>query len=71
MEFNTEIFGERLNEIRVKSGITTVKLGKAIGVTDSTISMWENGKIRPSVESLYRLAKFFNVPAGYLIGTEG
>jgi len=70
MEFNTKIFGERLKELRLEKSMTTVQLGKALGVSDPSISQWENGLMKPSVDSVFRIAKFFNVPAGYLIGTE-
>lgn len=70
MVFDTRIFGQRLKELRKDKDLTTVQLGKALGISDATISRWENGKIRPSVDSVFQITKFFNVPAGYLIGTE-
>jgi len=71
MEFNSEIFGERLRTLRhQQKTLTTVKLGKALGVTDTTITNWELGKRIPSVPNLYIIAQFFNVPAGYLLGLE-
>jgi len=70
MKFDTEVFGQRLKELRVKMGITTTQLAKALGVNSATVSKWENGKIIPSAISIYEITKFFGVPAGYLIGTE-
>ena len=70
MEFDTEVFGERLKELRLKRCLTIVKLAKVLDVNNATISRCENGVIKPSVDTIYAMAKFFNVPAGYLIGTE-
>lgn len=39
-----KVFCERLKELRIEKHISTIELGKAIGVSDSTISRWENGK---------------------------
>ena len=70
MVFDTEIFGERLKKLRNARGLTIIKLGKALGVNNATISKWENGLMKPSVDSIFEITKFFGVPAGYLIGTE-
>ena len=70
MGFNVKLFGERLRELRNERGVGTVVLGKALGVSDATISRWENGMMGPSVDSVFKISKFFNVSAGYLIGTE-
>jgi len=70
MSFNAKVFGERVKELRNEKGLTTVQLGIALGVSDATISRWENGLINPSVESVFKMAKFFNAPAGYIIGAE-
>jgi len=50
--------------------MSALQLGKALGFSDATIFRWENGSRVPCVESLYRIAKYFNVPAGWLIGLE-
>jgi len=70
MGFDVKIFGERLKELRTERGIGTVKLGELLEVSNATISRWENGLINPSVDSVFKIAKFFKVSAGYLIGTE-
>ena len=70
MAFDVLAFGKRLKELRVDRGLTIIELGNALHVNNATISKWERGKIRPSVDSIHDIAKFFNVPAGHLIGTE-
>lgn len=70
MEFNAELFGARLKELRQEKELTTVELGQKLGYSDATISRWENGLVHPSIVSLYRIVTFFGTSAGYLLGTE-
>ena len=65
-----KIFGERLKELRLAKGLSAAKLGKILGVSDSTIIRWENATIIPSVFSLKHVAEYFGVSADYLIGLE-
>lgn len=65
-----KIFGERLKELRLAKGLSAAKLGKILGVSDSTIIRWENATIIPSVFSLKLVVEYFGVSADYLIGLE-
>ena len=65
-----KIFGERLKELRLAKGLSAAKLGKILGVSDSTIIRWENATIIPSVFSLKLVAECFGVSVDYLIGLE-
>ena len=60
----------RLKEIREQRGISQGQLGKAFGLSVSTISMYEAGKREPSLETVVKFADYFNVPVEYLIGQE-
>ncbi len=61
-------FCERLREIRVKNKMTLRDLAKAIDVSFSTISRWENGEITPTITYLILLCDYFDVSADYLLG---
>lgn len=65
-----KIFGERLRELRKEKHLTAKQLGEILGVSDSTIIRWENDLISPSIDYLPILVNYFNLPAGYFIGTE-
>ena len=58
---------ERIKELRKQKKITMKKLGNVIGVSESTISLYENGKRQPDNDTLKRLADFFNVSVDYLL----
>ena len=70
MKFDLKRFGERIKELRIEKRLTTVQLAEALCVTDATISRWENGLLVPKADSIFNLAKYFGVPAGYILGLE-
>ena len=58
----------RLRELRKTKGITMKALGKEIGVSESTISLYETGKREPDFETLLKLGDYFGVSTDYLLG---
>ena len=64
------VFGKRLKELRAEKGLSTLKLGKELGVSDATISRWENGISNIKSEELIIVAQFFGVTSDYLLGLE-
>lgn len=59
---------ERIRELLKNEGLTQSKLADGIGVNQSTVCNWLNRKKEPSIESLWKLADFFDVSVDYLIG---
>ena len=59
---------QRINELLKSEGLNQSKLANGIGVIQSTVCNWLNGKKEPSIESLWKLADFFDVSVDYLIG---
>lgn len=47
--------------LRKRKNVTQEKLGEIIGVDGNTISRYERDIIKPSIESMQRLADFFGV----------
>lgn len=64
----SSIFCERLNELRTSKNLTMERLGEQVDATRGTISNYENGNKRPSLEMLIKLATYFDVSLDYLIG---
>ena len=60
--------GERIKSLRVERGIGQNKLAKDLCLSNASISYWETGKQIPSAEVIYKLSKYFNVSADYLLG---
>lgn len=61
---------QRIEEMLKTEGLTQSKLASGIGVNQSTVCNWLNGKKEPSIESLWKLADFFDVSIDYLIGRQ-
>lgn len=53
--------GNFLAELRHEQNLTQEQLGAEIGVTNKTISRWENGNYMPPVEALQKLSEFYKV----------
>ncbi|MBQ4542449.1 MAG: helix-turn-helix transcriptional regulator [Clostridia bacterium] len=64
----TEVFAERLKELREDNKVSLKKLGEAIGVSDIAISRWENLKRIPNIEVLSAIADYFAVSTDFLLG---
>ena len=58
----------RLKEIRLAHGFRQIDLAEKLGVLQSTISHWENGKVEPDSEALIKMAGIFNTTVDHLIG---
>lgn len=64
----SNIFPQRLKELRLKKGLTQTEIGKKIGVKQSTFTNWENGKREPNFETLIKLADLLEVSVDLLLG---
>lgn len=60
----------RVRELREAHAVTQVELGDAVGVTRHTIIAIEQGRYSPSLESAFRIARFFDVGVEDVFGWE-
>lgn len=63
-----EIFQKRLNKLLKEKGITLQKLADEIQTTKVSISRYKNGHRVPDIVILYKIAKYFNISADWIIG---
>lgn len=59
---------ERLRNERERRGLTQKVVAQALGVQRSTYSRWEKGNREPDIETLHKLANFFETSVAYLLG---
>ena len=59
--------GNFLAELRKSKNLTQDELGEQIGVTNKTVSRWENGNYLPPVEMLQMLSKLYDVSINELL----
>lgn len=57
-----------LKELRSECKISQQRLADDIGVSRSTVAMWETGGAQPDNDMLLLLSDYFNVPTDYLLG---
>jgi len=53
--------GKFIAELRKEQKLTQEQLGEKIGVTNKTISRWENGNYLPPADVLLAMSRFFDV----------
>lgn len=58
----------RIKQLREEIRMTQVRLSIELGVSQETISAYENGKHFPSFENLVKLRNIFNVNIDYIMG---
>ena len=61
------VFGKRLKELRLEKGLSQRKLGEVFNVCNQTISFWEIGSREPDLDTLLKLARFFDVSLEHLL----
>ena len=62
--------GQIIRRLRRARDITQKELGRAVGVAESTISLYESGRNIPDLNMMRKLAIYFNVSLDYLVGND-
>jgi len=65
-----DIFEVRLRELRKEKGITQKELANAINTTDDSVYSWEKGRSQPSIDSIRKICRYFDITSDYLLGLE-
>ena len=61
-------FSEQLTFLLKHFQVTKYRIEKDTGLSEKTVNRWHNGKTQPTVESLIRLAKYFDCSIDFLLG---
>ncbi len=64
---NQYVTGEVIKEMRKQNNMTQLQLADRLGVTDKTVSKWENGKGYPDITLLEPIADAFQISVTELI----
>nr|PZN02741.1 MAG: XRE family transcriptional regulator [Bacillota bacterium] len=62
------MIGERIKSLREERKITQQELARYLGVSQKTISNYENGERSPDPDTLRKIADYFDVTVDYLLG---
>ena len=61
---------EKLKLLRKEKGVLQRDVAKAIGISESSYSNYEQGTREPSIEIIKALCRYYKVTSDYLIGLE-
>ena len=64
---DTKKIGLFLKELRLQQSMTQEQLGEKIGVTNKTVSRWENGNYMPPIESLKQISELYRISINEII----
>ncbi len=62
--------GQFLAELRKEKELTQEQLGEKLGVTNKTVSRWENGNYLPPVEMLQSLSELYGLTINELLSAQ-
>ena len=61
------MFGPRMAALRRDAGFSQAELAHKLGISASTVGMYEQGRREPSMETVVALARLFGVTTDYLL----
>lgn len=67
---NQQKVGSFLKELRSEKSITQAELAELLGVSNRSISRWENGTTMPDFDLIIELAKYYDVEVGEILDGE-
>jgi transcriptional regulator with XRE-family HTH domain len=62
-------FPERLKKLRADRELSQAKIAPMFGIAQQSYADWETGKSQPDIETLLKMAMFFDVTLDYLCGS--
>lgn len=51
-----------LRKARILADLKQSEVAKSLGVTEQTVSTWENGLVYPTIDKVIKMAKLYNMP---------
>ncbi|MGY4105796.1 helix-turn-helix domain-containing protein [Ignavigranum ruoffiae] len=60
--------GQRIANLRTDKNLSQAEFSKCIGVSQSTVGLWETDQRNIPTQTLVKVADFFNVSTDYLLG---
>lgn len=61
---------ERLNQLLESHGMTQQDLADVLGVSQTAVYSWCNGKKTPRMDKVDKIAEYFNVKRSYILGLD-
>lgn len=61
-------YNEVLKELRIERKLTQAEIAKIINISQRAYSFYEKGEREPSIETILKLAEYYQVPTDILLG---
>ncbi|MCL2570685.1 MAG: helix-turn-helix domain-containing protein [Firmicutes bacterium] len=65
-----KIFAERLRKLREEKSLSIRRFASILGIAGASYIRYENNTSEPTQEMLIKIARYFDVTVGYLLGEE-
>ena len=62
------IFYKIIKSLRIEKGLKQTDLANILKINRRKISYWENGKVEPDIDTLIKIADYFDITIDELIG---
>lgn len=62
------ILSKNLRELREQKNLRQQDVADIVGSSQKNVSNWEIGKFEPDIQTLWKLADYFDVTIDYLVG---
>ena len=62
--------GKNIKFLRKVKGVTQIQLAEHLKVSNATVAYWETNRHQPDLETIKKIAKFFDVSVDSLIDNE-
>lgn len=63
-----EVFASRIKKAREEAGYTQKEVSERLQISRSSLSKMETGQLEPGLETLGKLAEFYNTSLNWLLG---
>ena len=68
MTYRPEMIGKRISEQRKAKGMTQNELAKKLNVSIKQLSLYENGRVTPNIDMLFKMCEVLDCDFGFIIG---
>lgn len=62
------MIGDKLKELRENKGLVQTELSNLLNIKQGSYSNYELNKREPDIETIIKIAKFYNITTDYLLG---
>nr|WP_300093604.1 helix-turn-helix transcriptional regulator [Sedimentibacter sp.] len=59
---------EVIRNLRMRNNLSSKELSKILNISESSVSLYESGKRKPSLSLIIKIADYFSVSTDYLLG---